>query len=208
MIERIVAVCGSRKPAPGVDGRSAARELLRVVCLGLTEAGAGHGWLDLRDLDLPLFDGRGPDGYPDPDLARAGATVAAADVIVLSVPAYWGGPSGVVKNFLDLLGGPAYDAPPDRPPPLLVVGADPVSGPAALGAMRLTLATMGAWVAPRAEVIGDPRSRRSVEALLARLKDFGGYIAGLAAARPAAPAGPTAAEPPGAAPAELAWTAP
>jgi NAD(P)H-dependent FMN reductase len=190
MADHILAVCGSRKPAPGVNGRSAARELLRVVCHGMTEAGADHGWLDLRDLELPLFDGRGPDAYPDPDLARAAASVAAAEVLVLSVPAYWGGPSGVVKNFLDLLGGPAYDAPPDRPPPLsgkvmalLVVGADPVSGPAALGAMRLTLATMGAWVAPRAEVIGDPRGRRSVEALLARLKDFGGYAAGLVGAQ-------------------------
>lgn len=187
---RILAICGSRKPAPGVEGRSAARELLRAVCAGATEAGIAPDWLDLRDLELPLFDGRGPDQYPDADLSRAAARVADADTIVLSVPAYWGGPAGVVKNFLDLLGGPAYDAPADATPPLagkvfalLVVGADPISGPAALGAMRLTLATMGAWVAPRAEVVGDLRTNRNVAALLARLKDFGGYLTGLAVPR-------------------------
>jgi NAD(P)H-dependent FMN reductase len=191
MTDRMLAVCGSRKPAPGVAGRSAARELLRAVCLGMREAGVEPDWLDLRDLDLPLFDGRGPDAYPDPDLSRAAATVTAADVIVLSVPAYWGGPAGVVKNFLDLLGGPAYDAPPGQQPPLagkvfalLVVGADAVAGPAALGAMRLTLASMGAWVAPRAEVVGDLRTVRNTAALLAQLKDFGRYVADLSAGHP------------------------
>jgi NAD(P)H-dependent FMN reductase len=186
--DRVLAICGSRKPAPGAPGRSAARELLRAVCAGATEAGADCDWLDLRDLDLPLFDGRGPDRYPDPDLARAAQLVADARVVLLSVPAYWGGPAGVVKNFLDLLGGPAYDAPPEQEPPLagkvfalLVVGADPVSGPAALGAMRLTLGTMGAWVAPRAEVVGDLRTTRNVAALLARLKDFGHHVASLSA---------------------------
>ncbi|HEX6074328.1 MAG TPA: NAD(P)H-dependent oxidoreductase [Micromonosporaceae bacterium] len=185
-VNRMVAVCGSRKPAPGVEGRSAARELLRAVCAGATEAGATPEWLDLRDLDIPLFDGRGAEQFPDSDLSRAAKQIAAADVVLLSVPAYWGGPAGVVKNFLDLLGGPAYDAPPDTPPPLdgkvfalLVVGADQVSAPAAQAAMRLTLASMGAWVAPRCEMVADPRTLRNVGQLLARLKDFGGYVAAL-----------------------------
>lgn len=182
-----LAICGSRKPAPGNEGRSAARELLRVVCHGMTLASRTPGLLDLRDLELPQFDGRMPSGYGSADLDRAVAAVAAADVLVWSVPAYWGGPAGVVKNFLDLLGGPAYDAPPDQPPPLdgkvaalLVVGSDHIAGPAALGAMRLTLASMGVWVAPRAEVVGDLRTIRSVGPLLERLRDFGHYIAGLA----------------------------
>lgn len=186
--ERVLAICGSRKPAPGVAGRSAARELLRAVCAGMAEAGTEPGWLDLRDIDLPLFDGRGPDQYDDPGLAGAAERVRAADVLLMSVPAYWGGPVGVVKNFLDLLGGPAYDQPADQPPPLagkvvalLVVGADPVSGPAALGALRVTLGSMGAWVAPRAEVVGDLRTNRHVGALLARLKTFGVYVADLPA---------------------------
>lgn len=189
----VLAICGSRKPAPETGGRSAARELLRAVCQGITLAGHSPGWLDLRDLQLPQFDGRMPGQYGSPDLDRAVAAVAAAGTLIWSVPAYWGGPSGVVKNFLDVLGGPAYDAPPDQPPPLagkvaalLVVGADHIAGPAALGAMRLTLASMGAWVAPRAEVVGDLRSIRSVGQLLERLKDFGEYVGSLSAPRNAA----------------------
>ena len=85
-----LAICGSRKPAPAVDKRSAARELLRAVVQGMTEAGARPRWLDLRDLDLPHFDGRSVEEYHNPDLTLAADAVRRSDVIVLSVPAYWG----------------------------------------------------------------------------------------------------------------------
>jgi len=104
------------------------------------------------------------------------------------VPAYWGAPAGVLKNLLDLIGGAAYDLPLGTSLPLagkmtalLVVGADRGSGHTALAAMRTTLAVMGAWTAPRAEVVGDPRQLRGVQALLASLTDFGRYIATLPA---------------------------
>src|SRR6266536_1521272 len=155
-----LAVCGSRKPAPGISRPSAARELLRAVVQGMAEAGAEAAWLDLRDLDLPHFDGRPPEAYGSADLERARAQVLRSQVVVLSVPAYWQGPAGVVKNFLDLVGGP-----------------DRGSGHSALGAMRLTLAAMGAWTAPRAAVVGDLREVRSTAVLLASLKEFGRYVA-------------------------------
>lgn len=184
-----LAVCGSRKPAPGVEKRSAARELLRAVVAGMTEAGARPEWLDLRDLDLPHFDGRSTEEYGSADLRAAAEAVRRAEVVVVSVPAYWAGPAGVIKNFLDLLGGAAYDTPPGRAGPLagkmvalLVVGADAIAGPAALGSMRQTLAALGAWVAPRAEVVGDTRAIRDIPTLLAQLKDFGAYAARLSTA--------------------------
>jgi NAD(P)H-dependent FMN reductase len=186
-----LAICGSRKPAASIDKPSAARELLHAVVQGMTEAGARPRWLDLRDLDLPHFDGRGVEEYDSADLTLAADAVRCSRVIVLSVPAYWAGPAGVVKNFLDLLGGPAYDAAPGTEPPLtgkvlalLVVGSDAVAGPVALGAMRQTLAAMGAWVLPRAEVVGDPRQIRNATALLASLKTFGAHIAGLRTSAP------------------------
>lgn len=181
-------ICGSRKPPQGHEGRSASREMLRVVAHGMTEAGAEYDWLDLRDLDLPFFDGRHGGAYESPDLDRVLAAVEAATIIVFSVPAYWGAPAGVLKNLLDLIGGAAYDLPPGTSLPLagkmtalLVVGADRGSGHTALAAMRTTLAVMGAWTAPRAEVVGDPRQLRGVQALLASLTDFGRYIATLPA---------------------------
>lgn len=184
-------ICGSRKPAPGHEGRSASREMLRVVAQGMTEAGAEYDWLDLHDLDLPFFDGRQGSAYGCPDLDRVLAAVEAASVIVLSVPAYWGSPAGALKNLLDLIGGAAYDLPAGSSLPLagkmtalLVVGADPGSGYTALATMRTALAAMGAWTAPRAQVIGDPRQLRGVQALLASLTDFGRYVASLPAASP------------------------
>lgn len=183
---RLLFICGSRKPGPGKQGPSAARELLRAVAAGVEAAGGAHDWFDLRELDLPFFDGRPASDYGSADLDRVSAAVAASDVLVLSVPAYWGAPAGVVKNLLDLIGGPAYDAPPDEPPPLagkvaalLVVGADDISAAGALGSLRLTLASMGAWTAPRAVVVPNPRQLRDVGKLMATLKDFGAYAAAL-----------------------------
>jgi NAD(P)H-dependent FMN reductase len=183
---RYLLVCGSRKPAPGVDRPSAARELLKPIAAGMAEAGAEPEWLDVRDLDLPFFDGRDRHEYGSADLERVTAAVEAADVIVVSVPAYWSGPGGVVKNLLDLLGGAAYDQPPGTPTPLegklvalLLVGSDDESAAVARAQVQATLASMGAWTAPRAAVVANPRRVRSVEALLASLKDFGRYAAGL-----------------------------
>jgi NAD(P)H-dependent FMN reductase len=180
----VLLVCGSRKPAPGLEGRSAARELLRAVARGIEDEGGTCDWLDVRDLDLPFFDGRSVEAYGSRDLELAASAVEEHERIVLSVPAYWGGPAGVVKNLLDVLGGAAYDAPPDQEPPLagklvflLVVGSDDSSAHLAHGALRSVLAAMGAWVAPRAAVVGNPRRARSVEALVAATKEFGAYVA-------------------------------
>jgi NAD(P)H-dependent FMN reductase len=185
---RLLFICGSRKPGPGKQGPSAARELLRAVAAGADAAGSPYDWFDLRELDLPFFDGRPASEYGSTDLDRVTAALAASDVLVLSVPAYWGAPAGVVKNLLDLIGGPAYDAPPEQAPPLagkvaalLVVGADDISAAGALGSLRLTLGSMGAWTAPRAVVVPNPRKLRDVGKLMATLKDFGGYAASLGA---------------------------
>lgn len=185
---KMLAVCGSRKPPPGSDARSAARELLRAVVAGAEQEGTACEWLDVRDVKLPLFDGRSLADYGDPELARVADAFARHSLLVLSVPAYWGGPAGVVKNLLDLVGGAAYDAPPDVEPPLagkvaalLVVGADPLSADVALASLRTTLAAMGAWVAPRAHVIGNPRAIRDPAALVRSLTDFGAYVASLVA---------------------------
>jgi NAD(P)H-dependent FMN reductase len=160
--------------------------MLKAVRGGLIEAGAETEWIDLRDLDLPLFDGRNVNQYASSDLDRAWQAVQAAQVLVISVPAYWGGPSGAIKNLFDLFGGAAYDLPADAVAPLqgkivalLVVGADDLAAHCGLAAMQTTLMSMGAWVAPRAMVIGNPRNVRDLNPLLRRLKEFGRYAASL-----------------------------
>ena len=186
---RYLLVCGSRKPAPGVERPSAARTMLHAVATALAGAGCDHELIDVRELELPFFDGRSADQYGSADLARVSAAIDAAEVVVVSAPAYWGGPSGVVKNLLDLLGGAAYDAGPDRVRPLagktvamLVVGADDVSAHVGAAWLRVTLAELGGSVAPRAFVVGNPRQLPRPRALLGELADFGRYVAGLTTA--------------------------
>ncbi|MHB8464123.1 MAG: NADPH-dependent FMN reductase [Acidimicrobiales bacterium] len=180
----VLLVCGSKKPPPEGQSRSAARELLRAVQLGIEEHGRGTTWLDVRDLDLPWFDGRAVEQYHSPDLNRAVEMVEASRSIVFSVPCYWCGPSGVFKNLLDLLGGAAYDQPEDATTPLsgkhaglLIVGADKASAQASAGGLRETLAAMGAWTTPRELLVPNPRQGPSAAVLVKDAKDFGNYIA-------------------------------
>lgn len=49
----------------------------------------------------------------------------------------------------------------------------------AASSLRTNLASLGAWVAPRAHIIGNPRATRDPAALLRSLKDFGAYVAQL-----------------------------
>jgi NAD(P)H-dependent FMN reductase len=185
MADEVLLLCGSIKPPPGSTTPSAARELLRVVEGRLRDLGHEPAWLDLRDLDLPMFDGRRLEEYDAPDLLEVAKRISTAGTCVLSVPAYWSGPSGVMKNLLDLLGGPDYRTAKEPAPrpfedkvcALLVIGADDASACNASTALRAILAHLGAWVAPRAFVVGNPRQIADRQAFLRGLRDFASYIA-------------------------------
>lgn len=170
----VLCLCGSRKPAPDrPEGRSASRELLRYASEGARAAGARVDWLDLRELDLPFWDGRSPEEYGSPDLEELVRRVRAADIIILSVPAYWNGVSGVVKNMLDLLGnGPLQNTWVGT----LVVGMDDGSAWNAAAQLRSILAALGAWVPPLQFVVGDPRQVGEPAALIRAARKFGAYM--------------------------------
>ncbi len=109
-MSEVLLVCLSQKPGPGQDGkRSATRQLLNVSKTALEDKQVAHELVDIRQTPFPFFDGRQPDehGVPVSDVARQ---VAGCRFLVCAVPAYWGGMSGVAKNFFDVLGGAAYDA--------------------------------------------------------------------------------------------------
>lgn len=183
---QILLICGSRKPAPGVERPSASRELLRLAGEGVVAAGGRYDWLDLRDLDLPFFDGRSVSDYGCADLDRVGRAVRAHQTVLLSIPAYWNGPSGVTKNLLDLLGGASYDAAPGTLHPfagklvaLLVVASDAASGHSAVTAMRATVQALGAWTPPHSALVTDPRGARRPQRLVDAMQAFGAYVAHL-----------------------------
>ncbi|WP_073966871.1 NAD(P)H-dependent oxidoreductase [Streptomyces sp. CB02460] len=183
-MNRVTLLCGSRKPAPGVERPSSARQLLLAVQAGLSDEHTPFAQLDLRDLDIPQFDGRTCAEYGNADLDKVRAALDASDVIVVSAPAYWNAVSGPLLNLFNVLGGANYDLTPDRELPLqgkvvilLVVGADHSSAHLAAAQLRSTLSAMGAWVAPRETVIGNPRQVPDFTAVVRDIRELGRYVA-------------------------------
>ncbi|KIH99132.1 hypothetical protein LP52_09165 [Streptomonospora alba] len=174
---RITLVCGSRKPAPGSTERSAAREMLREVERGVRAAGRDPAWIDLREVELPWWDGRPPEGYASAELDSVTATLDSSSVIVVSAPAYWNGLSGPVKNLFDLVGAKPWR---DRTVAGLIVGMNDSSAYAGEEQLRQVVSAVGAWWAPHSMVIGDPRNRTDVSGLRRDLRRFGGYVGLLA----------------------------
>jgi len=183
-MNRVTLLCGSRKPAPGVDRKSSSRELLQAVRAGLADHHVTAVELDLRDLDIPQFDGRTVDEYGSPDLTHVREVVDKTDVLVVSVPAYWNAASGPLVNLCNVLGGAAYDRDPDSRPPLdgltvvlLTVGADAASAYHAAAQMRLVFSALGAWVAPTEVVIGNPRETPDLRRVIRSLRELGAFAA-------------------------------
>lgn len=160
----VLGVSSSLKPAPGRAQRSAARTLLSHGLAVLNTAYPDVSLLDLRDHPLPLFDGRGAADYESPDVEFVAGCVGRAGSLLLSVPAYWCGVSGVFKNFVDVLCGPAYDN-DDAPTVftgkhvgLLVVGADDASAAAGARHAREIMASTRARLVDEVVTAGSPRS--------------------------------------------------
>jgi FMN reductase len=127
---------------------SRSRAALAAALEGAASAGAGIELLDLRELDLPMYD---PD-EPDPPAAASRMIEAchAADGMIWSSPLYQGTISGAFKNALDwlhLLG--------DRDTPYLhdrVIGlisaAGGRQGLQAINTMEFSVRALRGWAVP------------------------------------------------------------
>jgi NAD(P)H-dependent FMN reductase len=167
-----------------LDRPSSSRELLRAVQAGLDDEGCAATTLDLRELEIPQFDGRDCADYEVAGLDEVRKQITQAQVLLVSVPAYWNCASGPLVNFFNVIGGANYDQDPDRPAPLdgviallLTVGADDASAYHGASQMRGMLSAMGAWVAPREVIVGNPRAQRSMGKVIAQLRELGRYAA-------------------------------
>lgn len=134
---RILLIAGSaREGALSVRLRDAARRELAA-------AGAATDVLDLRALDLPLYDGDLEARQGRPAGARTlRDALAASDAVLLVTPEYNGFPTPLVINAFDWLSRVPAEA--DRPAGLAVTADKPLallsSSPGALGGQRaLTL---------------------------------------------------------------------
>ena len=129
---------------------SRSRSALRVALAGAASAGAETELLDLRRLDLPLYN---PDhDEPTPAAARLIEACYAADGMLWSSPMYQGTISGAFKNSLDwlhVLG--------NREPPFLhdkVIGlistAGGTQGLQAVNTMEFSARALRGWAVPYA----------------------------------------------------------
>jgi FMN reductase len=163
-------------------GVSRSRAALEVALEGAASAGAGTRLLDLRELDLPMFD---PDDEAPSTTARELIEAChAADGMLWSSPLYQGTISGALKNALDwlrLLG--------DRDPPFLhdkVVGlisaAGGTQGLQAINTMEFATRALRAWAVPyvvpvaSAARVFDRDGRIHDEVVEQQLRTLGGEV--------------------------------
>ncbi len=175
----VLLLCGSRKPGPDrPQQRSAARELLKYARRGVRATGVAHTWLDLRELDLPFWDGRRAAELSCPDLDRLAEALFGCRVLLLAAPAYWGALSGVLKNTLDLLGQQPFAGLTVVP---LVVGQDDASAWLGLGQLHTVMSRLGATVTTTELVVGDPPSLADPKTVIRDAQRLGAYAGMLAA---------------------------
>ncbi|KGX89687.1 NADPH-dependent FMN reductase [Pontibacillus marinus] len=110
-----VVICGSIKPPKGQDSQSAAREIAKLFIRGMEDGGLSeYSYFDLRDMDVPFYDGRSLEEYEDDNLNHFKECLLQAENIIVSVPCYWRSAAGPFVNMINVFGGPLYDDPEKR----------------------------------------------------------------------------------------------
>lgn len=140
---------------------SSSRAALSVALDGAAEAGAKIDLLDLRELNLPMYD-PSSDDVPE-SVTRLVESLYAADGVIWSSPLYNGSISGSFKNALDWL-----ILLSKREPPYLtdkVVGLISVAGGTqalqAINTMEFIVRALRAWAVPL--VVPIPQSWQAFE---------------------------------------------
>src|SRR5947209_1088379 len=132
---RVLAFAGSLRTD------SLNKKLARAAARFVEEAGAEVTLIDLRDLNLPIYDGdiEAATGIPEGGL-RLKDLMAAHDGLLIASPEYNSSITGALKNAIDWA---SRRAPGEAPPQSFTgkVGALLSASPGALGGLRSLLAT-------------------------------------------------------------------
>jgi FMN reductase len=124
---------------------SRSRSALETALAGAEEAGAETTLLDIRSLQLPLYN---PDDEPSPSALAMVEALESADGLLWSSPLYQGSVAGSFKNALDWLhlpGGSVYLT--DKPIGLISVSGG-TQGLQAINAMEFSVRALRAWAVP------------------------------------------------------------
>ena len=158
---------------------SSSRAALRIALLGAEEAGAETELLDLRELDLPMFN---PDAEPTaPTLAMVDA-LQAADGLIWSSPLYQGSISGSFKNALDWLHLPSGSVYLTDTVIGLISAAGGTQGLQAINTMEFSVRALRGWAVPfvvpvsSAARLFDDEGRLEDEAVERQLKMLGSEV--------------------------------
>ncbi|MFB6179481.1 MAG: NADPH-dependent FMN reductase [Halorientalis sp.] len=96
----VVAICGSLRDA------STTRTALEHVLDAADDAGAATELIDVRDWDLPVYDGDDRDAG---DAVTLRDVVGSADAVVMGTPVYHGMVSSPLKTAFDYLGRDEFE---------------------------------------------------------------------------------------------------
>ncbi|MFC3476891.1 NADPH-dependent FMN reductase [Halobacterium litoreum] len=142
----VVGVCGSLRDA------SVSRIALRTALDAAASRGADTDLVDLRELDLPVYD---PDADEPGDAADLTERVRRADAVILASPMYHGSYSSPMKTAIDYCG---FDEFEDKTVGLLAVsgGSFPIT---ALEHLRSVMRALDAWVLPYQAAVPNASSR-------------------------------------------------
>lgn len=136
---RVVAICGSLR------SNSYTMAALRIALQGAEAMGAETELIDLRDYELIFCNGeKDASSYP-PDVLKLRRVVQQAQGIILGTPEYHGGPSGVLKNALDLMG---FDEFQGKVIGLVGVAGGQTGAINSLNSLRTIGRSLRAWVIP------------------------------------------------------------
>ncbi len=156
---RILGIAGSTRP------ESLNRRLLHVALRGADSAGSTGAQiddLDLRDLDIPLYDSEieKSEGMPD-GVRRLREALKASHGVIIASPEYNGSLTAVLKNAIDWTTRPDPQSPDD--PPLAawrgkasgIISTSPggLGGIRGLVHLRAVLSHMGMHVVPQQAAI-------------------------------------------------------
>jgi FMN reductase len=161
---------------------SRSRAALQVALAGAAEAGAETMLLDLRELDLPMYN---PDHQePTPAAARLIEASYGADGMLWSSPMYQGTISGAFKNALDWLHSLGSRTPSFLHDEVigLISAAGGTQGLQAINTMEFATRALRGWAVPyvvpvpAAARVFDAAGRVQDEAIELQLKQLGAEV--------------------------------
>lgn len=177
----IVGLGGTTRPG------STSETALRFALAEAERLGARTECLAGPDIDLPHFDPS--QEARDPRADRLVALLRAADGVILSSPAYHGGPSGMIKNALDYTEDMRADARPyldGRAVGLIVAAYGAQAMGTTLASLRSVVHALRGWPTPLAITLNGQEGpfrdgRPATEALEGQFATLAGQIVGFAA---------------------------